>query len=163
MGQEIERKYLIDHSKFQATNKPEGKLYRQGYLLLDPEKTIRVRATPTQGFITIKGITTGATRAEYEYEIPLTEALELLDKFAISELSKTRYVIDYKGYKWEVDVFHGDSEGLIIAEIELASEDTTYDLPGWITDEVTSDQRYYNSNLTTHPYKDWASSQNNQS
>jgi len=155
MGKEIERKFLIDQQKWDNLNKPEGKLFRQGYLLADKAKTIRVRATETKGFLTIKGQTIGATRLEYEYEIPVTEATELLDNFAVSELSKTRYEIKFNDKLWEVDVFSGDNLGLIVAEIELESEDETFDLPDWIGKEVTEEAKYYNSNLTVKPFKDW--------
>lgn len=111
--------------------------------------------TDTKGFLTIKGISVGATRLEYEYEIPLTEAKELLDNFAIAELSKIRYKITYHHKLWEVDEFLGANEGLFVAEIELQSEDEAFDLPAWVTTEVTGEKKYYNSNLTTHPYKNW--------
>ncbi|RBQ04629.1 CYTH domain-containing protein [Pedobacter miscanthi] len=155
MGKEIERKFLIDQQKWDNLNKPEGKLFRQGYLLTDKDKTIRVRATETKGFLTIKGLTVGASRLEYEYEIPVAEANELLDNFSVSELSKTRYEIQFHGKLWEVDVFAGDNEGLVIAEIELESEDETFDLPDWVTKEVTEEAKYYNANLTVRPFKDW--------
>lgn len=155
MGKEIERKFLIDQQKWDNLNKPEGKLFRQGYLLTDKDKTIRVRATETKGFLTIKGQTIGATRMEYEYEIPVDEATELLDNFSQSELSKTRHEITFNGKLWEVDVFLGDNEGLIVAEIELESEEETFDLPDWIGKEVTEEEKYYNSNLTVKPFKDW--------
>ncbi|KRT16971.1 adenylate cyclase [Pedobacter ginsenosidimutans] len=155
MGKEIERKFLIDHQQWANLSKPEGKLFRQGYLLTDKDKTIRVRATETKGFLTIKGQTIGATRMEYEYEIPVTEATELLDNFSLSELSKTRYEIPFGGKLWEVDVFLGDNKGLIVAEIELDSEDEIFDLPDWVSREVTEEEKYYNSNLTVTPFKDW--------
>jgi adenylate cyclase len=155
MGKEIERKFLIDQQKWDSLTKPEGKLFRQGYLLTDKDKTIRVRATETKGFLTIKGQTIGATRMEYEYEIPVGEAIELLDNFSLSELSKTRYEIPFSGKLWEVDVFLGDNKGLIVAEIELESENETFDLPDWVTTEVTEEEKYYNSNLTVKPFKDW--------
>jgi len=155
MGKEIERKFLIDQQKWDKLNKPEGKLFRQGYLLTDKDKTIRVRATETKGFLTIKGQTIGATRMEYEYEIPVIEATELLDNFAISELSKTRYEITFNSKLWEVDVFLGDNKGLIVAEIELESEDEHFNLPDWVSTEVTQEEKYYNSNLTVKPFKDW--------
>jgi adenylate cyclase len=155
MGKEIERKFLIDQQKWDNLSKPEGKLFRQGYLLTDKDKTIRVRATETKGFLTIKGQTIGATRMEYEYEIPAAEAIELLDNFSLSELSKTRYEIPFSGKLWEVDVFLGDNKGLIVAEIELESENETFDLPDWVTTEVTEEEKYYNSNLTVKPFKDW--------
>jgi adenylate cyclase len=157
MGQEIERKYLVDHDKWQEIDKPTGELYRQGYLLADPNKTIRVRQTPKKGFLTIKGISIGATRPEYEYEIPFVEARELLDKFSISELSKIRYKIAFDNKVWEVDEFLGDNIGLIVAEIELTSEDESFNLPPWVDKEVTGEEKYYNSNLIIAPYKNWKS------
>jgi CYTH domain-containing protein len=114
-----------------------------------------VRLTETKGFLTIKGISAGATRLEYEYEIPAIEAQELLDHFCISELSKIRYNIEFKNRIWEVDEFLGDNAGLFIAEIELKSEEEVFELPEWITTEVTEDEKYYNSNLTINPYKNW--------
>ncbi len=136
--------------------KPSGHHYRQGYLLTDPQKTIRVRLTETTGFLTIKGVSVGTTRSEYEYEIPITEAKELLDNFSTSELSKIRYHIEFNNKIWEVDEFLGDNAGLFIAEIELKSEDEVFDLPEWVTKEVTEEKKYYNSNLTINPYKNWA-------
>ena len=155
MGKEIERKFLIDHQKWNNLSKPEGKLFRQGYLLSDKDKTVRVRATETKGFLTIKGQTIGATRMEYEYEIPVGEATELLDHFSLTELSKTRYEITSNGKVWEIDVFLGDNKGLIVAEIELDSEDEIFELPDWISREVTEEEKYYNSNLAVKPFKDW--------
>lgn len=155
MGKEIERKYLIELTKWHQVSKPKGELYRQGYLLTDPDKTIRVRLTETTGYLTIKGATLNTTRSEYEYEIPAREAKELLDSFSVSELSKTRYRIDHGGKVWEVDEFFGENEGLIVAEIELTTEDEIFDIPGWIGKEVTGDVKYYNSSLTINPYKNW--------
>lgn len=155
MAKEIERKFLLDLAQWQQVNKPAGEHFRQGYLVTDPQKTIRVRLTNTTGYLTIKGISTGATRLEYEYEIPLSEAKELLDNFGISELSKIRYKITYENKVWEVDEFLGDNTGLFVAEIELQSEDEPFALPIWVTKEVTGEEKYYNSNLTTHPYNKW--------
>lgn len=152
---EIERKFLVHQEKWEALEKPLGNHFRQGYLLTDPQKTIRVRETSEKGFITIKGISVGASRAEYEYEIPKLEAKELLDQFAISELSKVRYEIPFESHIWEVDEFFGDNEGLVVTEIELTSENEKFNLPDWIADEVTEDDRYYNSNLTLNPFKNW--------
>jgi len=156
MGKEIERKFLINPVKWAELIKPAGKQLRQGYILADPHKTIRVRVTADKGWLTIKGISVGATRLEYEYEIPLNEAVELLDNFAENELKKTRYVIPFEGKLWEVDVFSGENEGLIVAEIELESEDEQFELPDWVSEEVTHEKKYYNSNLTTYPFKDWS-------
>ena len=157
MEPEIERKYLVDKNKWQQIDKPTGQLYRQGYLLTDPNKTIRVRQTTDKAFLTIKGLSIGATRPEYEYEIPFGEAKELLDNFSISELSKIRYKIFVDNKVWEVDEFLGDNIGLIVAEIELTSEDENFSIPAWVDKEVTGQEKYYNSNLTIEPYKNWQS------
>ncbi|MCU0350404.1 MAG: CYTH domain-containing protein [Flavobacterium sp.] len=155
MGQEIERKYLVDKTKWQLLDKPKGELYRQGYLLTDSNKTIRVRQTTDKAFLTIKGLSTGATRPEYEYEIPFEEAKELLDNFSISELSKIRYKILFDNKIWEVDEFLGYNVGLIVAEIELTSENESFSIPEWVDNEVTGQEKFYNSNLTIQPYKNW--------
>jgi adenylate cyclase len=145
----------VNHRQWQQLDKPDGQLYRQGYLLTDPNKTIRVRQTPDKGFLTIKGLSVGATRPEYEYEIPHDEAKELLDNFSISELSKVRYKILFDNKIWEVDEFLGDNLGLIVAEIELTSEEESFSIPSWVAQEVTGEEKYYNSNLTIAPYKSW--------
>lgn len=155
MGIEIERKYLLDIDQWNALEKPAGHYLRQGYLSTDPTKTIRVRVTDTKGWITIKGLSVGASRAEFEYEIPQQEATELLDMFAIAGLTKIRYKIDYNGMVWEVDEFLADNLGLIVAEIELKDELQLFDIPGWISLEVTGEEKYYNSNLSIHPYNKW--------
>ena len=155
MGIEIERKFLMNPEKWEHLEKPLGEFYRQGYLLTDPTKTIRVRQTSEQGFLTIKGISVGATRKEYEYEIPLEEAKELLDQFSVAELSKIRYKISIGNHVWEVDEFSGKNAGLIVAEIELTSEDEDFEIPDWIGREVTGAEKYYNSNLVTEPYENW--------
>lgn len=155
MGKEIERKFLVDLEKWNKLSKPAGHHYRQGYLLTDPNKTIRVRLTDTNGYLTIKGKSSGISRPEFEYEIPNEEARELLDNFSVSELSKTRYKIEYMNKLWEVDVFEKDNEGLIVAEIELESEKEEFEKPDWVAKEVTEDERYYNSNLTQYPFKNW--------
>ena len=155
MGIEIERKFLMNPEKWEQLEKPVGEFYRQGYLLTDPTKTIRVRQTSEQGFLTIKGISVGATRKEYEYEIPLEEAKELLDQFSVAELSKIRYKISIGNHVWEVDEFSGKNAGLIVAEIELTSEDEDFEIPDWIGREVTGAEKYYNSNLVTEPYENW--------
>lgn len=157
MGIEIERKFLVNREIWDQLEKQAGEFYRQGYLLTDPTKTIRVRQTSDKGFLTIKGISVGASRAEFEYEIPFDEAKELLDQFAVSELSKIRYKVLFDEKLWEVDQFLGDNEGLMVAEIELQSENEAVNIPDWIGQEVTGDEKYYNSNLTLFPFKDWIS------
>jgi adenylate cyclase len=155
MGKEIEKKYLIDHKKWQNTEKPKGEFYRQGYLLAESNKTIRVRLTEKSGFLTIKGKMIGITTPEYEYAIPIDEAKELLDTLCTSELSKIRYKLKYRDKLWEIDEFLGNNEGLIVAEIELKSEDEKYDLPDFILQEVTGEKRYYNAQLSVNPFKNW--------
>lgn len=155
MGKEIERKFLVKQSIWNELEKPEGNHFRQGYLIAETDRSVRVRLTNTRAFITIKGKTNGATRPEYEYEIPQKDAEELLNHFTIAELSKVRYNINYRGKLWEVDVFLGRNQGLIVAEIELKSEDESFEKPDWAGKEVTEDARYYNANLVLNPYLDW--------
>ncbi|MDO6433674.1 CYTH domain-containing protein [Flavitalea sp. BT771] len=155
MGIEIERKYLIKKDKWNTSLAKDGVQYRQGYILTDPSKTIRVRLAGEQGYLTIKGLSEGASRPEFEYEIPKEDAIALLDNFCPATISKVRYKIQFDNHLWEIDEFSGDNEGLIVAEIELAREDETFTVPDWIDKEVTAESRYYNSNLTIHPYKDW--------
>lgn len=155
MPQEIERKYLVNHAKWATVHKPPGEFLRQGYILNSAAKTIRVRVSDTGSHLTVKGPNVGATRPEFEYPIPTEEAKELLDLFADSDLSKIRYTITFENRVWEVDEFLGENEGLIVAEIELTREDEIFELPDWISLEVTNDERYYNSNLSTKPFKRW--------
>jgi adenylate cyclase len=154
MGTEIERKFLVRDNTFRSL--AQGTRYRQGYLSSTKERVVRVRTIDDKGFLTIKGITTGATRAEYEYEIPVKEAEAMLDGLCEKPLiEKDRYKIAHKGLIWEIDEFFGENQGLILAEVELESEDQPYDKPEWITDEVTGDPKYFNSNLIQNPYKNW--------
>jgi len=155
MGTETERKFLVDHEKWRKLKKPAGVHYRQGYLADGKKLTLRIRIAGTQGFITIKGESTGISRSEFEYKIPVKDATALLAGFALSELEKTRYRITYGGKLWEIDEFVNENEGLIMAEIELEREDEAFEKPGWIGDEVSDDMRYYNSYLAKHPFKSW--------
>ncbi|RBP43698.1 CYTH domain-containing protein [Roseimicrobium gellanilyticum] len=153
MGQEIERKFLVTGDGWREG--AEGTLYRQGYLAKDKERTVRVRVAGAKAYLTIKGRTSGTSRAEYEYEIPLKDAEELLNLCEGPLVEKTRHKIPYAGHTWEVDVFHGDNEGLIMAEVELQSEDAHVEMPDWAGKEVSGDVRYYNSSLSKKPYKMW--------
>ncbi len=155
MNVEIERKFLVHIDKWKQLTKPDAVLVRQGYLLAAPDKTIRVRVSGQKGFLTIKGISVGAKRDEYEYEIPLEDAEKLLDNLCLSIVSKLRHKILYHNKLWEVDLFLDNNEGLIVAEIELESEAEAFDIPDWVKEEVTSDKRYYNSSLSLNPYKKW--------
>lgn len=155
MGVEIERKFLVNRRQWEAAEKPEGKFYRQGYLHSDAQKTVRVRIAEDAAFLTIKGETMGLSRPEFEYPLPLADAHQLLDAFTSTQVIKTRYRIAFEGKTWEVDEFAGDNEGLILAEIELDSEDEVFMLPDWVDREVTGDPRYYNSFLANHPFTTW--------
>ena len=153
---EIERKYLVKYNLWDALAKPKGEYYRQGYIVNEMFKTVRVRATENQGFITIKGKTDNpAVKPEYEYQIPKSEAIELLDSFTENNIEKIRYKIEYQGKTWEIDLFYGDNEGLIVAEIELDSMEESYQIPEWIDREVTHESKYFNSNLSKNPFKNW--------
>jgi CYTH domain-containing protein len=150
MAIEIERKFLIRGDDWRPAATAEH--YRQGYLSTVPERTVRVRVIADVGYLTVKGKTFGATRPEFEYVIPVEDAHALLDKLCLRPLiEKTRYTLNYQGLVWEIDEFEGDNAGLVIAEVELESEDQCIALPGWIGDEVTGDHRYYNANLVTNP------------
>jgi CYTH domain-containing protein len=124
-------------------------------LLTNPDKTIRVRTKGNNGYITIKGKTVGASRPEFEYEIPIADANELIDSFCANLIEKTRHIVIHDNKTWEIDEFKDLNEGLIVAEIELTSEDEKYSIPNWVDKNVTDDLRYANSNLTIKPYKTW--------
>ena len=155
MGVEIERKFLVDKDKWQQLAKPAGSVYKQGYILSDDKRTVRIRVTDKVAYITLKGGTTGISRSEFEYAIPADEGNQILAAFATSSIQKVRYNINYAGDLWEVDVFDGDNEGLIVAEIELDSEDQPFEKPDWVTEEVSDDYRYTNASLSVTPYKLW--------
>ena len=152
MPVEIERKFLVTGSGWR-----NGQVTRicQGYLNREKERTVRVRITGDKGFLTVKGINSGATRAEYEYEIPVSHAEQLLKICDGPVLEKNRYTVACDNLTWEVDEFLGENEGLVIAEVELKSEDQVFNRPEWIGQEVTTDPRYYNSNLCSYPYRKW--------
>lgn len=157
MAQEIERKFLVKGDyKSEAYAKVR---ITQGYLNSSQERTVRVRTKGDKGYITIKGISndTGVSRFEWEKEIAADEALSLLALAEPGVIDKTRHLISNTDGKhtWEVDEFHGDNEGLTVAEIELNAEDEPFDMPDWLGEEVTGDPRYYNSMLSKNPYKNW--------
>lgn len=144
---EIERKFLVNDSVQEILKQSNFKAIKQGYMYADEEKTIRVRTKGDKGYLTIKGKTVGITRSEFEYEIPVTEAETLLERFCPKVLSKKRYDVFVGDKKWEIDVFEGKLSGLIVAEIELQSENEVFDLPLWVAEEVSHDTSYINSNL----------------
>lgn len=154
MAIEIERKFLVNGESWR--HDATGTSCRQGYLTVDPERTVRVRIAGENAFLTIKGKTEGMSRSEYEYPIPLNDAAQLLDNLCLLPLiEKIRYRIGYGGRIWEVDEFDGDNSGLILAEVELESSDAHVELPPWAGKEVTSDPRYYNASLSQSPYRTW--------
>lgn len=151
---EIERKFLVKSDAWKKLGKPV--LYRQGYLTQDNSRTVRVRLAGDKGYLTIKGKTTGFSRVEFEYEIPASDAQNMLDTLAFHPLiEKTRTCVTYAGHVWEVDEFFGENAGLVMAEIELTSETELFEKPDWIGEEVTGDPRYYNSALAKCPYSSW--------
>lgn len=154
MAIEIERKFLVDKNKWTPTG--SGTKMVQAYLGLNPSPTVRIRIQGDKAFLTIKGPSKTISRPEFEYELPVTDALELL-KLAISEpVEKTRHEVWHEGFRWEVDVFSGKNEGLVVAEIELESESTLFPRPGWLLKEVSGDGRFYNSYLSGHPFQEWS-------
>lgn len=149
MATEIERKFLVTNDSFQELSVSSSKIV-QGYLSDNPDATVRVRILDTKAFLTVKSRNIGATRGEWEYEIPLEDANEILD-LCPSIIIKERYIVPFGGLKWEVDVFDGHNKGLVMAEIELPDEDTQFELPPFVGVEVTGDAKYYNSVLSRKP------------
>jgi len=153
MALEIERKFLVKEG---AWRNEKGTAYRQGYLSSAKERTVRVRIIDTNGYLTVKGISRGAVRVEYEYEIPRAEAEAMLNDLCEKPLiEKMRYKIEFNGFVWEVDEFFGENQGLVVAEVELESEDQIFVKPEWVGEEVTGDPKYFNANLIHHPYSRW--------
>lgn len=154
MAIEIEKKFLVKNEQYKSS--ANSAMFRQGYLSVDAERIVRVRSYNDKGFITIKGKTHSFSREEYEYEIPVQDANRMLDNLCIQPIiEKVRYFLNYEGFCWVVDEFLGANEGLVVAEIELDSELLTFRKPEWVGNEVTSENRYFNSNLVNNPYKDW--------
>ncbi len=154
VGREIERKFLVVGEGWKVAE--AGTDLRQGYLCSDVERNVRVRLAGGKARLTIKGRAEGITRAEYEYDIPLDDARELLDTLCQRPLiEKTRYRIPLGEHTWEVDEFHGDNAGLVVAEVELGSADESFERPAWLGTEVSDDPRYLNANLARTPYSAW--------
>ena len=154
MAVEIERKFLV---KIIPSNKISvSKKIKQGYIVKEKHQVVRVRKKGDEHFLTIKGNTIGLSRLEFEYGIPKEDANDMFEYLCgNSTIEKTRHYVEHEGHVWEIDEFHGKNQGLIVAEIELESEDETFQRPDWIGDEVSHDPRYYNMNLTTDPYENW--------
>ncbi len=155
MGKEIERKFLVK-GDFKPFVSKQTRIV-QGYLSSVPERTVRVRIKGDKGYITIKGIgnVSGASRFEWEKEIPVNEIDDLLKICEPGVIDKTRYLVKAGPHTFEVDEFHGDNLGLVLAEIELGSEAEAFEKPGWLGEEVTGDTRYYNSMLMKNPFTRW--------
>ena len=154
MAVEIERKFRTKGVDFLANQ--EGERLTQGYLSHDPRATVRLRVQGDNAWLTIKGKTHGASRSEFEYPIPTADAHAMLEEMCPQGvIDKTRYRIQVGEHVWEVDEFHGDNQGLVVAEVELDSEDQPFERPPWLGEEVTDDPRYYNSALSRTPYGQW--------
>ncbi len=154
MGKEIERKYLVKNEDWKKL--AEGVYYKQGYLSTVKERTVRVRTVGEKGYLTIKGLTVGVSRSEFEYQIPAEEANQMLDNLCEKPIiEKLRAKVDYKGLTWEIDEFHGENEGLVVAEVEIQDENQAIELPEWVGEEVSGDPRYFNSNLIKNPFTKW--------
>ena len=152
---EIERKFLVT-GEFKKFSHQHFRV-KQAYILSVPKRTVRVRIKGQQAYITIKGVPdkSGTSRFEWEKEIPVNEAEDLLKICEPGIIDKTRYLVHYDKHIWEVDEFHGNNEGLLIAELELSRRDESFKKPAWVGEEVSGDVRYYNSSLSKHPYKRW--------
>ena len=155
MAQEIEKKFLVA-GEFKESAKKATRI-TQGYLSSVPERTVRVRVKGEKGYITVKGIgnDSGASRFEWEKEIPVEDVRDLLKICEPGVIDKTRYLVDCEGHTFEVDEFYGDNEGLVVAEVELGDENEAFTRPSWLGEEVTGDKKYYNSLLMKNPYKNW--------
>ncbi len=154
MAKEIERKFLVVGDAWRAL--AQGVHYRQGYLNSIKERTVRIRTVGEKAVLTVKGPTVGVTRMEFEYQIPYDDCVAMLENLAEQPIiEKKRYKIPMGEFVWEIDEFFGVNEGLIVAEVELKSEDQAFEKPEWIGKEVSGDPRYFNSNLVAHPYSTW--------
>ncbi|MBP7507886.1 MAG: CYTH domain-containing protein [Prolixibacteraceae bacterium] len=153
MGKEIERKYLVDVEKWGGKGTPVE--IKQAYLSIENGKIIRIRTSGKKAYLTIKGNLMGITRDEFEYPVPYADALQLMNFSVSFPVEKTRYIFPSGEIKWEIDVFHGLNDGLIIAEVELTSEDQEFEKPDWILEEVSHDERYFNFNLSLRPFQKW--------
>lgn len=154
MGVEIERKFLVTNDDWKDVPKLLYVVLEQGYLMQDDNYVLRIRVDGREGWLTIKSATSGMTRKEYEYPVRYGEALELLNQ-CTNRVAKHRHAIVDGGFEWTIDVFGGKNRGLILAEIEIESETVVLDLPSWLGEEVTFDERYYNANLAECPYSSW--------
>ncbi|VAW75738.1 Adenylate cyclase [hydrothermal vent metagenome] len=156
MAVEIERKFLLKDNRWQSEVR-SSECYRQGYMSQEGQlNSVRVRATNDKAWINFKSATLGMRRLEFEYPIPIEDALQMLGQLCYQPIiEKERYFVDVDQHTWEIDVFHAENTGLVVAEIELKSETESFTKPAWLGEEVTDDKRYYNVCLLSHPFKDW--------
>lgn len=155
MGIEIERKFLVRSDAWRERASP-GVRYRQGYLFTDRRCSVRLRTAGDRAWLNVKGATVGPTRAEFEYEVPVADAEAMLEELCQpGRVEKTRYRVPAGAHTFEVDVFHGDNHGLVVAEVELGHADEVFERREWLGEEVTNDTRYYNARLARHPFSEW--------
>jgi len=156
MAIEIEHKFLLANNNWRD-HVTHSIQYRQGYLSSQPTSSIRIRVSANKAWLNVKSATIGTHRHEYEYEIPLQDANEMINILCRKPIiEKVRHFVIHEGKTWEIDEFDGDNQGLIVAEIELSEIDQTFSKPEWLGKEVTHDLRYYNNNLAMHPYSEWS-------
>ena len=154
MPVEIERKFLVNTIPSQLIHR--SKKVKQGYMVHDEHQVVRVRSMDNDHFLTIKSNSKGLSRLEFEYQIPKEDAMDMFEHLCgPGIIEKTRHYIETPNHTWEIDEFHGRNQGLIVAEIELESEDEQFDIPEWVDEEVSDDPRYYNMNLVANPYEVW--------
>jgi adenylate cyclase len=156
MAREVERKYLVKGDLWRERAGP-GVPIRQGYLCIEPDRSVRLRIAGDKAFLTIKGKSQGPARDEFEYPVPLEDAEQMLSRLAVKPLiEKTRHVIQDGKYKWEIDEFGGENQGLVVAEVETVDDNKDIPKPDWLGDEVTDDPRYFNVSLVQRPFSKWA-------
>jgi len=154
MAKEIERKFLIDLEKLGTLD--NGTFIKQAYIATADKTAVRLRLKGEAAYLTLKGANKGISRSEFEYPIPLEDAKAIMAELCTGPaIEKTRYLIEHVGHTWEVDVFYGDNDGLVVAEIELSSEDEAFEKPDWVVEEVSGDPKYYNSSLLNNPFNQW--------
>jgi len=154
MAKEIERKFLIDLQLIGEL--PDGKLISQGFIGTNDKTVVRARIKGDESFLTLKGEVKGFTCSEFEYQIPVDDAKNIINELCSGGVvDKTRYEITHENHTWEIDIFHGQNEGLVVAEVEVQSESESVSLPKWIVKEVTGDPKYFNVSLLSNPYSQW--------